>query len=373
MSTHEESPCKNLTFEDALLDQNKVKIPLTFRKVAPLPEDFIKPIEAYVEGDGDIPVPIRQLLPHGTHSQTYQDLPSPLNMKIGDCLGSGRTSFVFEAEPLYLPPGSSIPPLVAKFGLPGFSKFLLREAWFYEEMQTLQGEVIPWCYGLYYARIPRGTVAFLPWFRGEFRTLWKEDISELDKSINKEEQLLRFVQKCAREKDKEAVAKEESALEYLGNFKEEYTQLVQQFDDTTSSFDSNRPYLVVPVLILEKLGKPFLPLGGKNWPMNKPIPEDVTKEIFDAYEKLSELGITHMDIKYSNILAAPFPTLRCENDHDLHGPGCNRSYNCRIIDFEMSMKSNFTKERLIYGDDSYIHRLIRNLPYGLALGQNDDR
>lgn len=372
-------------------------MPLTFNKVTHLPEDLVKPVQSYI--DGEAPVPTRKLRLHGTHLGVCQSLPSPLNMKIGDCIGSGRTSFVFEVEPVCLPPSeSSIPALVAKFGLPGFGKFLLREAWFYEEMQTLQGQVIPSCYGLYYARIPRGTVAFLPWFRGKFRELWKEDISELDKYINKEEQLLHFVENCAPVKDTQAIALEKGALEFSGNFKEEYAELVRTFEDSAGSHDSDRRDLVVPVLILEKLGKPFLPLGGKNWPVRKPIPEDMKyvalfsefliqrltsteiannvcssdrKEVFEAYEKLSELGITHMDIKYNNILAAPVPASQCEGEHGSHDPDCKRFHKCRIIDFEMSMKSNFSKARLLYGDDSYLQRLMKNLPHGLALGQNE--
>lgn len=95
------------------------------------------------------------------------------------------------------------------------------------------------------------------------------------------------------------------------------------------------------------------------------------KEVFEVYEKLSELGITHMDIKYNNILAAPVPASQCEKKHDSHDPDCKRFHKCRLIDFEMSMKSNYSKARLIYGDDSYLQRLMKNLPHGLVLGQNE--
>lgn len=147
---------------------------LTFSKVTTLPRDLVKSKEISVDRDGEIPMPIRRLRdPIILHTSMYCDLPSSLNVTIGDCLGSGRSSYVFEIEPFGLPSGIRIPPLVAKLGLPGFNKSILREAWYYEEMQTLQGEVIPWFFGLYYARIPRDGVVFLPWFRGEFKPLWK--------------------------------------------------------------------------------------------------------------------------------------------------------------------------------------------------------
>lgn len=184
-----------------------------------------------------------------------------------------RTSYVFEIEPLNLPSGSYVPHLVAKFGRPGSGKFLLREAWFYDEMQTLQGEVISSCYSLYSVRIPRGSV-FLPWFRGEFRPLWKEDNSELDKYLKEDEQLQRFAEKCARVKDPEAGAKEKRTLKYYGDFKVEYAELVRQLDD--SSFDLDYHEMVVSVLIMERLGKPYLPLGGKTWQLRQPIPADLT-------------------------------------------------------------------------------------------------
>lgn len=368
-------------------------IPLTFKKVAPLPEDFIEPIEEYIDGDGEIPVPTRRLRPLGAHLGECHALPPSLNMKIGDCLGGGRTSYVFEIEPLNLPSGSSIPPLVAKFGRPGSGKFLLREAWFYDEMQTLQGEVIPWCYSLYCVRIPRGSV-FLPWFRGESRPLWKEDDSELDKYLKEDEQLQQFVEKCARAKDPETVAKEKRTLKYYGDFKEEYAELVRQLDD--SSFDLDCHEMVVPVLIMERLGKPYLPLGGKTWQLRQPIPKDLTyvalftspyyfilisetffygrNEVFNAFDRISDLGIIHNDIKYDNILVAHAlspPQPLSGEDNGINASERHRSYRCRVIDFELSTKSNVLKRRLKADDDSLIRRLISNLPYGLALGQND--
>lgn len=96
--------------------------------------------------------------------------------------------------------------------------------------------------------------------------------------------------------------------------------------------------------------------------------------MFNAFDRISDLGIIHNDIKYYNILAAlasPPPQSLSGEDNSINEPERHRSYRCRIIDFELSTKSNVLKRRLKADDNSLIRRLISNLPYGLALGQND--
>lgn len=105
---------------------------LTFSKGTTLPEDFVKSKEGLVDRDGEIPMPIRRLRDPASHTSMYHNLPLSLNIKLGDCIGSGRSSHVFEIEAFGLPSDVRIPPLVAKFGLPGFNKSILREAWYYE-------------------------------------------------------------------------------------------------------------------------------------------------------------------------------------------------------------------------------------------------
>lgn len=47
-----------------------------------------------------------------------------------------------------------IPPLICKIAPHRRNKPIAREAWFYDEMQTLQGLIIPRCYGLFVAQVP---------------------------------------------------------------------------------------------------------------------------------------------------------------------------------------------------------------------------
>lgn len=40
--------------------------------------------------------------------------------------------------------------------------------------------------------------------------------------------------------------------------------------------ESGQSSTVVMVLVLEEVGEPYLPMGGKNWKWGLPIPEDIT-------------------------------------------------------------------------------------------------
>lgn len=80
-----------------------------------------------------------------------------------------------------------------------------------------------------------------------------------------------------------------------------------------------------------------------------------------------------MDIKHENILHAP---VRREAADEVAGnqdrdPDNQRACKCRIIDFELSRKTDFTKERLKYLYKSHLRIMIKNLPEGLSIGQNN--
>lgn len=89
-----------------------------------------------------------------------------LSLSLGKIIGSGAVSTVYEAT--INPSGSTsrlkervLPPLAVKISRTGMASTLLPEAQNYVEMATLQGHVIPRCYGLYSAAIPSG-IKFLP-------------------------------------------------------------------------------------------------------------------------------------------------------------------------------------------------------------------
>lgn len=81
-----------------------------------------------------------------------------------------------------------------------------------------------------------------------------------------------------------------------------------------------------------------------------------------------------MDIKHENILHAP---VRREAADEVAGnqdrDRDNHACKCRIIDFELSRKTDFTKERLKYLYKSYLRTMFKNLPEGMSVGQNNWR
>lgn len=82
-----------------------------------------------------------------------------------------------------------------------------------------------------------------------------------------------------------------------------------------------------------------------------------------------------MDMKHENILRAP-ARVRGEAADEVAGnqdqdQDNRRACKCRIIDFELSRKTDFTKERLKYFYKSYLRTMFKNLPEGMSVGQNN--
>lgn len=250
---------------------------MTLTKLAPLPTDFILETRA-IHASFRRALPERQLRFYNPCPELYHVLPKHLDLTFGECIGHGRSGYVFKAAPIgspldvTVPNASKLPPLVAKVARPGYNKWLLRETWFYEEMQSLQGLVIPWCYGLFYARISAdlSELAFIPWLRGGQLQRTGNNVLDVEKWSGG---IRRFAERDAVDKDE--LEGDQDNLNHYGAFREQYTDLVQQFEDQTCA-ESGQSSTVVMVLILEEVGEPYLPMGGKNWKWGLPIPEDIT-------------------------------------------------------------------------------------------------
>lgn len=82
-----------------------------------------------------------------------------LEVKLARRLKSGSNGLIYEVDTVRETKTKDgqklcIPPLICKIAPQRRNKPIAREAWFYEEMQTLQGLVIPYCFGFFVARIP---------------------------------------------------------------------------------------------------------------------------------------------------------------------------------------------------------------------------
>jgi len=173
-----------------------------------------------------------------------------------------------------------LPPLVVKIARRDRCTYIAREAWFYDEMESLQGVCIPRCYGWFDAVIPDGDQVDV-WggqtFKGD-SMVWPAG-------------LLRDL-----------------------------------------SHARNR----VSLLLLERLGEEL--------PLNDPQVKKLEREFYNMYKDLCVLGIEHQDIRHANILHAPTgpnalpgrPSPYLERT-----TGKEVVSQWRLIDFELSKKSNY--------------------------------
>ncbi|EIN07998.1 hypothetical protein PUNSTDRAFT_144462 [Punctularia strigosozonata HHB-11173 SS5] len=192
----------------------------------------------------------------------------------------------------------SLPPLVAKVAGMRYTPHITREAWFYDELEALQGSVIPRCFGLFEAVLQEDTV-LVPW-KAHGIDRGKQEYypdAELDSTDPQDPE--------APRSDGEHVVH--------------------------SRRDPRVPSPVtVSLLLFEELDSTELPLGGE---MNK----DLQAEIVDMFAELDRFLVEHNDVAHRNILRAPqSPTAY----PSLPSPYTGRTYSWRIIDFNDSCKFN---------------------------------
>ncbi|GJJ14382.1 hypothetical protein Clacol_008646 [Clathrus columnatus] len=236
------------------------------------------------------------------------DLPSPghkhLSIALGDVLGKGRAGTVHCAT-LITPDYTDLPPLVAKVWRHRRSETIEREAWFYEELEKVQGIAVPRCYGLFQTHIEWGTEVLA----------WN---NKIDPNEPSEDSMWMFT--GVKEKTEE--------------------------DPTLLS-----------ILLLERLGG-RIPLRQADY-------TDIKSDVYEIYDDIGKLGIEHIDFRWSNILSVtedsdhPPSKLICPN----HG----HAHQWRIIDFHLARKTNATPEYLHSCFDSHLRRLFNNAPYGITV------
>ena len=106
-------------------------------------------------------------------------LPEPgtihAHLALGDKRGSGRSSIVHNVEfaPAQILPGH-LPPLVLKIGRSNRRAEIAYEAWFYDELECLQGVVLPRCYGWFEAELSKGQT-FGAWSQASENRLESEE------------------------------------------------------------------------------------------------------------------------------------------------------------------------------------------------------
>ncbi|CAL1706344.1 unnamed protein product [Somion occarium] len=272
-------------------------------------------------------------------------LPPPGNLKfhlaLGNKIGRGRVGRVYEAT-IDLTKSSPelskmvLPPLVVKVSRRHDAKKLQREAYYYEEMECLQGSVIPRYYGLYQTTI-QPTTDFLPWTH--------------DKVNRRPGRHGDYSDESGSDSDSEEASKAASN----DDDDEEDNDDDQESEVYSSDEEEPAAPTVVSILILERL--------GDRLPLRKPLPAGIQEELETIYSDLAQLGVDHCDIRYYNMLSAPSPA----NSPlpSLPSPFTQRTYGWRLIDFDNACKSNMNP-MVFYGyHHDVIARLVYNLPWGV--------
>ncbi|KAI0060226.1 hypothetical protein BV25DRAFT_1790777, partial [Artomyces pyxidatus] len=206
-----------------------------------------------------------------------------LHARLGKFIGDGHSSVVFELDDVQLdgssPDHQSVPRLVVKIARSNRLAALAREAWFYDEMECLHGSSIARCYGWFEVDLSSGQIV----------PAWSEhpaedpDEDDIDENVHPD-----LLRRAARRD-------------------------------------------ILSVLVLEKLGERLQP--GSH-------PDDVKSDVLSLYEDVSYLGISiAQDVRRQNILEAPHaePCLP-----SLPSPFTSRTHSWRVVDFELSVKINYT-------------------------------
>jgi len=248
--------------------------------------------------------------------------PSPpdvvMDLALGGVLGQGRTGTVFAVDVIAQPPNIYVPPLALKICHSNRGEFLAREAWFYDELQDLQGVSI---------------ARFFGWFEAEF------DERCLDQLLNPNLAEARIAISPDLDDDSD-----EDVLHswLLGAFSQELYNSI--CSDTG-----------ITVLLLERLGDAVPVIEDQK------VPDDIQRELRDVFHELDDFGIQQLDVRTTNILRAPAcpPGL----------PGIpsrltNRVYNWRLIDFELARKTTLPRYFMHTESDVQLTDLFDRMFYG---------
>jgi hypothetical protein len=174
---------------------------------------------------------------------------------VKDELGQGRVGTVYSVDVVSPQDNIRIPPLAIKVSDRYRSRKVAREAWFYEEMEHLQGASIPRCYGFFEVELSE-----------EYEVLnWRDVCEESAEEADEEER------DCVREgvwsrvqaAETKAMMKDLGAGAYnviSASWGEEQTEERVESPDPAAGLSFIRKHHLISILVLERLGE-RLPLG----------------------------------------------------------------------------------------------------------------
>ncbi|KAF8522509.1 hypothetical protein JB92DRAFT_2887325 [Gautieria morchelliformis] len=334
-----------------LIKINDVQVPLTLSKTISKPgKPLLATVEAFANPGGLPPV------------RPPSKLPPPGNLCLHvslepERLGYGRVGSVY---PLRIDDSNqyTLPSLVIKVAARRRYDDLAREAWFYEEMEDIQGVAIARCYWFFTAEIEQNSEV-LDWAESDADYHEEVDVGDEDIDVGDEDSESeddgdsddtwnRYAWT-----DSDNLVMEEFSWEVVVQRNDEREKLREERRDKRARIlkaaradpasvrnCSDKTFL--SVLVLERLGD-VMPIG---------VPLEALKpDLHEIYSDMGRFGIEHIDIRWRNILAAP------ATDQSIVCPYHGHRHQWRVVDFDRSRKSNHLHSRIetssSYGFASY--------------------
>ncbi|KAF8479909.1 hypothetical protein JB92DRAFT_3042719 [Gautieria morchelliformis] len=306
---------------DGLVKIDSVDVSLTCFKGISKPTKPITTLIEYFARAGGLPARLPSKLP----------TPGNLCLHVSvtqDRLGRGRVGSVYPVR-LDETEQNSLPPLVMKVATRHRSDNLAREAWFYEEMENIQGSSIARCYGFFTAEIDSNSEV-LDWAESDVKHNPDEEDDPLDEEDDPSDE-----DGDSPGSNDEGITKEDTVI--ISN----HTVPPPASDGNGRTF--------ISVLVLERLGDMMPVLVSLT---------DIEPDIHEIYSDLGQFGVEQMDVRWRNILAAPTP------QYSLVCPYHGHKHHWRVVDFDRSRKSNFTLDHIERAQGSWIRTLLSGLTIG---------
>ncbi|KAF8461156.1 hypothetical protein JB92DRAFT_3072774 [Gautieria morchelliformis] len=260
----------------------------------------------------------------------------------------------------------ALPSLVIKVAARRRSDDLAREAWFYEEMEDIQGVAIARCYGFFTAEIEQNSEVL--------------DWAESDADCDEEEVDVRGEDSPSEDDgdtddtwnfyawtDADDLVMEEFSWEAVLNRNDERRKLREKLrqerrDKRARTIKPTRADLVsvrnrsdktfLSVLVLERLGD-VIPIG---------VPLETLKpDVREIYSDMGRFGVEHIDIRWRNILAAP------ATDQSIVCPYHRHRHQWRVVDFDLSRKSNHLHSGIETAAKGWLQTILNGLEEGYVV------
>ncbi|KAF8494756.1 hypothetical protein JB92DRAFT_3147075 [Gautieria morchelliformis] len=340
---------------DGLIKINGVHVPSTLSKGISKPAETLIVTEEELGVVGALP-PVR---PPSKH-------PPPGNLCLRACLDSDRLGYgrVGSVYPLRMDGADqyALPPLVIKVAGRRRSDDLAREAWFYEELEHIQGVAIARFYGFFTTEIDLNSEV-LGWAESDANYDEEDDLDEVNQiqgdndsndSWNNRWDPEPIAECSPGELGTRIIGWDEvnERLRLRDPPEDKPVSIPKSTRTVQSPVQNGSEKTILSVLVLERLGD-HLPIGVSM--------DTIQPDVHEIYSDMGRFGVEHMDVAWRNIVAAP------ATQESIVCPYHGHKHQWRIVDFDRSRKSNFPLDQIEYGSNSWLRNILKNLAKGYVV------